>query len=613
MNQTETLLWAIERLRPELPALVGADWPEFNAQLAAYLRRLETETDPVQRAIVPALIVRLFERYPRARRRLAELMGEPAQIYRGGAMGVTKGAASPAAVTLTRYTDIVCPRRVWVATPRISVVVRLTVARPEFSAAVQELELDPAQPVRVSLQAPGFTVLGLPVQPVAIPLDADSAPVVFDLRPEKVGHTSLTFDFWQGSELAGTVAVAVEVTAYEVAEGAEPRPGHPLAFQQEVAHPDMVLHIAVEESPAALVFSLIRDGGAWWKTFPPVRIALPPEAYTAELYRSIASLVDAMDPVVNAVLGKRLRIPPEDVDRSLRKLGQNLWKSLIPDELKALYAAERGAWADKTLLIFSDEPHLPWELVWPYDEEGRWRDETPWCCTLNLTRWLRKDARGNGNETPPGRLQLGSLAVLAPSYSLLPNLPGAQMEQDVMLGLVVQHGLRDASPAQPAWSAVMDLLEGGNYDWIHAAAHGNFYAQAPDTDSALWLEQDRALTPDVIVGPEIEAHLRRRRPGFFFNACQVGRQSWTLTRIGGWANRLISAGAGLFVGPLWEVSDGGALTFASTFYRALFDGETVAKAARQGRVAARAAGDPTWLAYSVYAHPNARVVVNGER
>ncbi len=110
----------------------------------------------------------------------------------------------------------------------------------------------------------------------------------------------------------------------------------------------------------------------------------------------------------------------------------------------------------------------------------------------------------------------------------------------------------------------------------------------PEADSALWLQQDRSLTPDAIVGPEIEAHLRSQRPAFFFNACQVGRQSWTLTRIGGWANRLISAGAGLFVGPLWEVSDGGALAFASAFYQALFarrdGGESGSPGARWQRV-----------------------------
>ena len=44
------------------------------------------------------------------------------------------------------------------------------------------------------------------------------------------------------------------------------------------------------------------------------------------------------------------------------------------------------------------------------------------------------------------------------------------------------------------------------------------------------------------MGGEIEAHLGAERPGFFFNACQVGCQGWTLARIGGWANALISGG-----------------------------------------------------------------------
>lgn len=608
MDITTALTIAIDVIWPELPALVGDGWPAFATALTPLLQQLED--DPAHASITRAQILALFGQQPAAHVRLVELMLE-AQSGSLEAASASRNLAAmadepSAPAPLIRYTDITCPRRVWVATPRFSVVVRLTRQRPEYSAALAELKLDPALPLRAWLEAPGFTLLNPAVQEITILPDADSPPIVFDVRPQQAGHATLTIDFLQGNDPVGTVTLPVEVTTYDVVEDGGERP-QPRLWLDAAAPPDLVLHIATQSNPPALVFTLIRDGGAWLRTFAPVPINMATPALAAELYRTIASLVDSTEPTVKAVLGKRLQIPAADVDRRVRQLGQNLWRNLIPAELKALYAAERPRWQDATLLLFSDEPYLPWELLWPYDDQGAWTDSGPWCETLLLTRWLRKDAQGNGNERPPATLPCAALAVLAPTYSLLGNLAGAQVEQDLLRGLLVQHNLQNVSPATPTWSAVVDLLEGGAYDWLHAAAHGNFYAQSPDSDSALWLQQDQALTPDALVGPAIEGHLRRQRPAFFFNACQVGRQEWALTRIGGWANRLVSGGASLFVGPLWEVSDSGALMFARAFYTALLDGETVATATRRGRGAARAAGDPTWAAYSVYAHPNARL------
>ncbi len=54
------------------------------------------------------------------------------------------------------------------------------------------------------------------------------------------------------------------------------------------------------------------------------------------------------------------------------------------------------------------------------------------------------------------------------------------------------------------------------------------------------------------------------------------------------------------------VTDSQALAFAETFYTRLLAGDPVAESVHAARLAARN-GDPTWLAYSVYAHPNARV------
>lgn len=622
MDAIEALLNVLARLRADLPDLVGDDWPVLDARLAELITLLQADSS--RAPLVRAWILDLCEPYPLAVARLRTLLAGPAddqekstrgfehdQSFSSSTINTNPRNPFPESVDshpfLTRYTDIACPRRVGIDTPRVPVVLRLTMLPAAYSAATEALTLRPNLPVRVMLHAPAFQLLSPAVQEILLLPEADSPPVVFDLKPQQVGHTNLTFDFFQGSDPAGTATVPVEITAYEVGAGLASAPAGTLHFPADVTPPDLVLHIATHRDPPTLTFTLIREGGASMQTFAPVSLSAAPAAFANELYRKIAKVGKAQDPTVAAILGKSLQIPREDAERRIRQLGQNLWREVIPGELKTLYAQEREAWRDRTLLVLSDEPHLPWELVWPY-EANRYEDETPWCQTLHLTRWLRKDAQGNGNARPPARLRLRSLAVLAPAYSKLPYLPSAQRELADLQAMIRRHGLRDVSPSAPTWGAVLDLLEAGGYDLLHAAAHGNFYPAAPDADSALWLESDTPLTPDAVVGPRIEGYLHAQRPAFFFNACQVGRQDWSLTRIGGWANRLISSGAGLFIGPLWEVSDPTAYAFSLTFYTALLDGATLAAATREGRIAARRQGDPTWLAYSVYGHPNATVV-----
>jgi CHAT domain-containing protein len=70
----------------------------------------------------------------------------------------------------------------------------------------------------------------------------------------------------------------------------------------------------------------------------------------------------------------------------------------------------------------------------------------------------------------------------------------------------------------------------------------------------------------------------------------------------------LDAGAGAFIGPLWEVTDTSASIYAQQFYQAALAGQTLREAARQARDAIRDnPGDPTWLAYTLYADPAAIV------
>ena len=117
---------------------------------------------------------------------------------------------------------------------------------------------------------------------------------------------------------------------------------------------------------------------------------------------------------------------------------------------------------------------------------------------------------------------------------------------------------------------------------------------------AFSLEDLRSSLPD-------SPPLRFGEPGplVFLNACRIGQAPSTRSEAGGFAETFLRGGAGAFVGCLWSVGDKPAREFVAAFYSALDAGHTIARATLAGRRAAREAGDISWLAYTVYAHPDA--------
>jgi hypothetical protein len=151
-----------------------------------------------------------------------------------------------------------------VNSPRFSVVVRLNVQRPAYSAAVEEMVLREHLPVQVRIEARVFDVINSSRQDITIVPDQDSSPVVFDLRPLEIGNTDITLDFFQAGDPVGVAPLVIEVSPYEVAEGIELRRARPLQIQPDCAHPDIVLHVGWNQPASALQFTLIQNGGASW-------------------------------------------------------------------------------------------------------------------------------------------------------------------------------------------------------------------------------------------------------------------------------------------------------------------------------------------------------------
>jgi CHAT domain-containing protein len=182
------------------------------------------------------------------------------------------------------------------------------------------------------------------------------------------------------------------------------------------------------------------------------------------------------------------------------------------------------------------------------------------------------------------------------------GLPGSVPERDEMLALTTSK--RQVTSIQPEEVTVRKALASGTLDVIHFTGHGTSAAASADR-AEIRLEAGSRLRPEDLSG--VVANLGKRKPIVFLNACEIGRAGMALTRPGGWPRGFLAAGAGAFIGPFWKVGDASAATFSASFYEELIGGASVGAAARAARLAIQGASDPTWLAYSVYAHCDARL------
>jgi hypothetical protein len=297
--------------------------------------------------------------------------------------------------------------------------------------------------------------------------------------------------------------------------------------------------------------------------------------------------------------------------RDVRGYGGELFDQLFPEELQRMLWTNRNKL--KHIRVLSTEPFVPWELVHLKNPAtGRLPRDTIFMGQMGLVRWL---VAATGPATTLRRRE-GKVRYLIPDYPDRWELAEPAAERAFLERTFAATGV------EPHSGPVSKLLRSrGSFDILHFAGHG--VATGGDTADAKILLQGR-VDPDVPVGQDayVQEYLlattvrqegdladpaAAARPLVFLNACQVGRLGHQLSSLGGFADSFIKAGAGAFVSSLWNVGDEPAAEFGKTFYRRLKAGDTVSQAAVTAREKARAADDATWLAYVVYAHPDAKM------
>jgi hypothetical protein len=521
------------------------------------------------------------------------------------------------------HTDVRFPgRQVSTFDQDIPLRVRLALEKSESSVAdgtvaIEFVTPDPQQ-VLVVCNAEGFivdtkettdttrTILVYPGQ--------DSQWAVFLLTPDPEagpGMRHIGLDFYHRGRLAGTARFEVEVRDRPPIEKSEIKPepmivdraedgsvveqvaGGFVFSSEDALKPNFELRITLSADRRQLSYTLNSpDGklGLVHRRMGSVTLEADPRTFLENTLLQLSQMARA----------SRKKLSDAQIvanQEKLREIGWDLYEQLFTDKLKQAYRdlyQLRQTEQDLSLLIISDEPWIPWEMVLPH--EGL-PDEDFLCAQFRLTRWL--EGRGL-----PQDFSLHQAQVVTPKS----NLASVKVEQDYFTFELPK--LRPEITLGPSWldtaMQVKLALRQGDSQWFHFACHGDFDATRPD-ESALMLQGD-AFTPSQIVGP-MRRGVAASRPLVFLNACHTAEAGFSLTRMGGWAERFVRAGASAFVGSLWEVNDELAAQFAIKFYNELLAGQTLGEAFHTARSHIRGLDDanPTWLAYTLYADPNGRV------
>jgi hypothetical protein len=203
------------------------------------------------------------------------------------------------------------------------------------------------------------------------------------------------------------------------------------------------------------------------------------------------------------------------------------------------------------------------------------------------------------------------VAALEPVITLEDSWPGPESaavfdeELGVLRALEALGARVERLPALR--QALRQAFDDGSFDLLHLVSHGSFGGSDAGDATAVYLD-DGAFTAAEL-SPRMASALRRAAPLVIFNTCHCGRMGFSLTRLGSWGAHLVRLGCGAFIGALWPVSDRAALAFARAFYEQLTSRRPLGEAVRLARLCVREQfpGDPTWLAYSCFADPMARL------
>ena len=508
--------------------------------------------------------------------------------------------ARPPAVKATFAAELPQQAPVGVTTTlRVRVSRSALVASEGAASATTVLPVQVDRPIDVQvIPSKNVELEGADVDAMLLPPGGGWSELQFAVHAVAPGPVRLKVLARQGRELLGSVTLEAEaVDPNDLSGGAQAltRAQVEVASATSPVLADVAwLEIAQVEAGGQTRFQYaLRLPGSSERitgTSPPIHDA---DEFVGNLFREVQQLwFDNSD-------------KPAKYLADLQDLGSSLFEQLFPQQLQDVLWENRDNLDN--LFLLADEPFIPWELVHLKPPIGPRQKAPRFLGQLGLVRWQFTPFP----PQPQLQARAGKVFAVIPDYED-PTLDLSEVQAEAQYLTTTF----EATSVKATEQKVRQLLRRrGGFDLLHFSGHG--LADQGTIGEAKIVLAGRtvggALVSDYLTSTTVaeNAKLANRSgagPLVVLNACQVGRSGQQLSSLGGFARAFLEAGASAFVSCLWSVNQTPARIFVETFYGRLLDGDTVATAALTAREAARGSGDATWLAYVIYARPDAVLV-----
>ena len=487
----------------------------------------------------------------------------------GGGVGPTPGGSLAAApVEQRRFLHTQMPERVETGRP-VSLVVVVAKDEGANATALAALAVPPTgATVTVVVSSPGLIARGDSEADIEVPPDRDSEPHRFAFTAGRVGLHPVQVEAYRGGTHLGTavlqLSVEQDVTSVEA-------PVRRVELSSTAFEPGEVT-LQVRNGPEGYRFQLLGD----------------------TLYGDVTAVMGDASGAV-AALAAELRAMAAGTSKykekaqareRVRQLGMGLWTAAVPRQVRGQFWDQHDR--IKTFTIAADNDTIPWELLYPRDanlDAGFLADQFPVVRRAYAERRvLTIPMDSAGYVVPPG-----SPTNALDECTSIQTLLGARVaNRGVVSSLAAVSGMIAATPGM-----------------IHLACHNRF----SETDGSTIVFDDGPWQPTDLTEAGVARTLAGAGPLVFLNACRSAGEVGWFSQMNGWAQAFVKAGAGAFVGSLWAVRSSSARAFAETFYRQFVDeAQPLGTASLEARKAiADDDGDPTWLAYTIYGNPAAKV------